>query len=189
MGRLGDPLDDGTLYGPLHSKVINNRNTILHLFWLLLCSNTQKGWCWQLPSNNCGRKGCRRNNWVWRKYHRKVVISFVDVYFFGPPVMRTCFREGNYVEPTIVTGLPHDAPVVHRWISTKGQKINLKNENRIWTVKVSQFFSCEWIPLSTPVKAADISNVKNWRVSQVSGMWTQMAHFDHSLRKTMRQSF
>ena len=22
MGRLGDPLDDGTLYGPLHSKVI-----------------------------------------------------------------------------------------------------------------------------------------------------------------------
>ena len=32
MGRLGDPLDDGTLYGPLHSKVINNRNTILHLF-------------------------------------------------------------------------------------------------------------------------------------------------------------
>ena len=21
MGRLGDPLDDGTLYGPLHSKV------------------------------------------------------------------------------------------------------------------------------------------------------------------------
>ena len=32
MGRLGDPLDDGTLYGPLHSKVINNRSTILHLF-------------------------------------------------------------------------------------------------------------------------------------------------------------
>jgi len=23
-------------------------------------------------------------------------------------------REGNYVEPTIVTGLPHDSPVVHR---------------------------------------------------------------------------
>ena len=25
MGRLGDPLDDGTLYGPLHSKVIINQ--------------------------------------------------------------------------------------------------------------------------------------------------------------------
>ena len=25
MGRLGDPLDDGTLYGPLHSKVIMNQ--------------------------------------------------------------------------------------------------------------------------------------------------------------------
>ena len=74
------------------------------------------------------------------------------VHFFGPPVMRTCFREGNYVEPTIVTGLPHDAPVVHRWISTKGQKIELKNENGMWTVKVSQLFSCESIPLSTPVK-------------------------------------
>lgn len=23
-------------------------------------------------------------------------------------------REGHYVEPTIVTGLPHDSPVVHR---------------------------------------------------------------------------
>ena len=23
-------------------------------------------------------------------------------------------REGNYVEPTIITGLPHDSPVVHR---------------------------------------------------------------------------
>ena len=37
MGRLGDPLDDGTLYGPLHSKVINNRNTILHLFFGCFC--------------------------------------------------------------------------------------------------------------------------------------------------------
>ncbi len=30
---------------------------------------------------------------------------------FGGKVME---REGNYVEPTIVTGLPHDSPVVHR---------------------------------------------------------------------------
>ena len=177
--------------GPFTAKWWTTETQFYIFFWLLLCSNTwpRKGWCWQLPSNNRGRKGCRRNNWVWRKYHRKVVISFVDLCYSGPPVMRTCFREGNYVEPTIVTGLPHDAPVVHRWISTKGQKIDLNNENRIWTVKISQFFSCECFPLPTPVKAADIIYVKNWRVSQVSGMWTQMAHFDQCLRKTTTQSF
>ena len=30
---------------------------------------------------------------------------------FGGKVIE---REGNFVEPTIITGLPHDAPVVHK---------------------------------------------------------------------------
>ena len=122
--------------GPFTAKWWTTETQVYIFFWLLLCSNTwpRKGWCWQLPSNNRGRKGCRRNNWVWRKYHRKVVISFVDVCFFGPPVIRTCFREGNYVEPTIVTGLPHDAPVVHRWISKKDKRLSwiMKTEFERW---------------------------------------------------------
>ena len=117
MGRLGDPLDDGTLYGPLHSKVINNRNTILHLFLaafvfqhltskrLVLTATFKQSRTQRLPEEQLSleeilSKGCY-------KFRGRV-------HFLGPPVMRTCFREGNYVEPTIVTGLPHDAPVVHR---------------------------------------------------------------------------
>jgi len=71
MGRLGDPLDDGTLYGPLHSKVgvDSYLQTIADV---------------------------------------KAAGGTIE---FGGNIIE---REGNYVEPTIVTGLPHDAPVVHR---------------------------------------------------------------------------
>ena len=116
MGRLGDPLDDGTLYGPLHSKVIIYKHYSTSFFGcfcvltlnfkrLVLTvtfkqSRTQRLLEEQLSLEEILSKGCY-------KFRGRV-------HFFGPPVMRTCFREGNYVEPTIVTGLPHDAPVVHR---------------------------------------------------------------------------
>jgi len=69
MTRLGDPLDDGTLYGPLHSKqsVINYQATI------------------------------------------KDAVAEGGKIEYGGNVIKD-----NYVEPTIVTGLAHDAAVVHR---------------------------------------------------------------------------
>jgi len=71
MGRLGDPLDDGTLFGPLHSKV--------------------------------GVSG----------YLKTIEDAKAEggIVEYGGHVIE---REGNYVEPTIVTGLAHDSPVVHR---------------------------------------------------------------------------
>ena len=72
MTRLGDPLDDGTLYGPLHNKV--------------------------------GVEG-----YLNTLEDAKKAGGSVE---FGGNVIE---REGNYVEPTIVTGLPHDADVVHRY--------------------------------------------------------------------------
>jgi len=69
MTRRGDPLDDGTLYGPLHSQqgVQGYLKTIE-------------------DAKNLG-----------------------GTVAYGGNVI-----EGNYVEPTIITGLPHDSPVVHR---------------------------------------------------------------------------
>jgi len=69
MTRLGDPLDDGTLYGPLHSQqsVHNYQQTI-----------------------------------------QDAVAAGGKIEFGGNHI------QGNYVEPTIVTGLKHDAEVVHR---------------------------------------------------------------------------
>merc|ERR1719468_1009461 len=71
MKRVGDPLDDGTLYGPLHSKV-----GLAGYLKTLEDAKTAGG-----------------------------VIEF------GGKVIE---REGNYVEPAIITGLPHDSDVVHR---------------------------------------------------------------------------
>merc|ERR1719397_1260554 len=71
LGRLGDPLDDGTLYGPLHSKV-------------------------------------GVNSYLQTIEDAKAAGGNIE---FGGNIID---REGNYVEPTIVTGLPHDSPVVHR---------------------------------------------------------------------------
>ena len=64
--RLGDPLDDGTLYGPMHSKV--------------------------------GLQGYQKTLAEVKELGGKIE--------FGGNVVE---REGNYVEPTIVTGLAHDA--------------------------------------------------------------------------------
>ena len=71
MTRKGDPLDDGTLYGPLHS---------------------QAGVDGYLKTLNDAKKA-----------GGKVV--------FGGNLIEGA---GNYVEPTIITDLPHDAEVVHR---------------------------------------------------------------------------
>jgi len=69
LARRGDPLDEGTLYGPLHSQQ--------------------------------GVQGYLTTIEDAKKLGGQVV--------FGGQVI-----EGNYVEPTIITGLPHDSPVVHR---------------------------------------------------------------------------
>merc|ERR1711973_890643 len=71
MKRIGDPLDDGTLYGPLHSKV-------------------------------------GVSNYLKTLEDAKAAGGVIE---FGGKVIE---REGNYVEPTIISGLPHDAEVVHR---------------------------------------------------------------------------
>jgi len=71
MKRKGDPMDEGTLYGPLHSQV--------------------------------GVAGYLKTLEDAKNAGGKVV--------FGGKIME---GEGNYVEPTIITDLPHDAEVVHR---------------------------------------------------------------------------
>ncbi|XP_063591115.1 alpha-aminoadipic semialdehyde dehydrogenase-like [Penaeus indicus] len=71
MPRLGDPLDDGVLYGPMHS---------------------QQGVDGYLAAV-------------------KEAVSLGGKVEFGGNVID---REGFFVEPAIVTGLPHDSPVVHR---------------------------------------------------------------------------
>jgi aldehyde dehydrogenase family 7 protein A1 len=71
LTRIGDPLDDGTLYGPMHSQV--------------------------------GIDG-------YKKTIEDAVKAGGKIEFGGKVIE----REGNYVEPTIITGLPHDADVVHR---------------------------------------------------------------------------
>ena len=71
MNKVGDPIDSGTLYGPLHSK------TSVDLYKAALDEAVKAG-------------------------------GKIE---FGGKVIE---REGNFVEPTIVTGLPHDAPVVQK---------------------------------------------------------------------------
>lgn len=71
--RIGDPLESGTLYGPLHSKV--------------------------------GVDGYLKT-----LEDAKAAGGVIE---YGGATIE---RAGNYVEPTIVTGLPHDAEVVHRYL-------------------------------------------------------------------------
>ena len=85
LQRLGDPLEDGTLYGPMHSKVgmdgyLNTLNEVKQL----------------------GGK-----------------IEF------GGNVID---REGNFVEPTIVTGLPHDASGLIKNPSVRNPHFKARNE-------------------------------------------------------------
>lgn len=71
FSRIGDPLEEGTLYGPMHSQV--------------------------------GVEG-------YKKTVEEAVALGGKIEFGGNVVA----REGNFVEPTIITGLPHDSPVVLR---------------------------------------------------------------------------
>merc|ERR1712168_1402830 len=71
MPRIGDPLDEGVLYGPMHS---------------------QQGVDGYLAT-------------------LKEAVALGGKVEFGGNVLD---HEGYYVEPTIVSGLPHDSPVVHR---------------------------------------------------------------------------
>ena len=71
MHKIGDPLDDGVLYGPMHSQVgIDGYLATL-----------------------------------------KEVKELGGTIEYGGNVIE---RDGYYVEPTIVSGLPHDSPVIHR---------------------------------------------------------------------------
>lgn len=72
MLRIGDPLDDETLYGPMHSKA-----------------------------------GVQ----AYKKTIADAKLLGGKVEFGGNTIDD---REGNFVEPTIISGLSHDADVVHR---------------------------------------------------------------------------
>merc|ERR1712168_796955 len=115
MGRLGDPLDDGTLYGPLHSKV-------------------------------------GVNSYLQTIEDAKAAGGNIE---FGGNVID---REGNYVEPTIVTGLPHDSPVVHRETFAPIVyllKCSSFDEGIGWNNEVEQ-------GLSSSIFTKDIGNVFQW---------------------------
>jgi aldehyde dehydrogenase family 7 protein A1 len=71
MKKVGDPLDAGTLYGPLHSPVSVD---------------------------------------LYKQAIKDAVAAGGKVEFGGNVIK----GEGNFVEPTIITGLAHDAAVVHR---------------------------------------------------------------------------
>jgi aldehyde dehydrogenase family 7 protein A1 len=71
MPRIGDPLDEETLYGPMHSKQgVEQYQTAL----------------------------------------KEAVASGGKIEFGG----KVIDRPGNFVEPTIVSGLAHDAKIVHK---------------------------------------------------------------------------
>lgn len=72
MSRIGDPLDAGTLYGPLHSKAAVDG---------------------------------------YMKTVEEAKALGGKLEFGGHTIDKD---GGNFVEPTIFTGLAHDAPVVHR---------------------------------------------------------------------------
>lgn len=115
MGRVGDPLDDGTLYGPMHSKA--------------------------------GVEG-----------YQKTIEEAVQLggkVEFGGNLME---REGNYVEATIITGLAHDSPVVHKETFAPilyVLKTSSVDEAISWNNEVEQ-------GLSSSLFTGDLGNVFKW---------------------------
>ncbi|XP_064097896.1 alpha-aminoadipic semialdehyde dehydrogenase-like [Macrobrachium nipponense] len=115
MPRVGDPLDDGVLYGPMHSQ-----QGIDGYLSAVKDAQAQGG---------------------------KIE--------FGGKVIE---REGNYVEPTIVTGLSHDAPVVHRETFAPivyVLKCSSVNEAIRWNNEVKQ-------GLSSSLFTQNLGNVFKW---------------------------
>jgi len=113
--KMGDPLEDGVLYGPMHSQqgVDAYLNTVAEAKKL---GGTVE----------CGGK-------------------VVD-------------REGFYVEPTIVTGLPHDSPVVHKETFAPivyAIKCDSLEQAIQWNNEVTQ-------GLSSSLFTQDIGNVFKW---------------------------
>jgi len=113
--KVGDPLEAGTLYGPMHSKhgVQQYLDTVEEI--------KKAG-----GTIECGGK--------------------------------TIDRPGNFVEPTIVTGLPHDSPIVHKEtfapivyiLKTKSMEEGIQ-----WNNEVKQ-------GLSSSLFTKDIGNVFRW---------------------------
>jgi len=115
MTRIGDPLDAGTLYGPLHSQ-----QGVESYLAAVEAAKLQGG------TIECGGK----------------VID----------------RPGYYVEPTIVTGLPHDAEIVHReTFAPIVYILKCKNleEAISWNNEVKQ-------GLSSSLFTKDVGNVFKW---------------------------
>jgi len=115
MGRVGDPLDETSLLGPMHSQVgVNGYLATL-----------------------------------------KEVKDLGGNIEFGGSVME---REGNYVEPTIVTGLPHNSPAVHKETFApilyilKAKDVE---EGISWNNEVEQ-------GLSSSIFTADLGNMFKW---------------------------
>lgn len=113
--RIGDPLDENTLYGPLHSEMaVNNyKNTIAQI----------------------------------KKLGGKV--------HYGGEVLN---KPGYYVEPTIITGLEHDSPVVHNECFAPivyVLKYKKFTEAIAWNNEVSQ-------GLSSSIFTKDISKIFHW---------------------------
>ena len=142
--------------GPFTAKWLTTEAQFYIFFWLLLCSNTwpRKGWRWQLPSNNRGRKGCRRDNWVWRKYYRKVVISFVDVCTFLDHLWwELVLGRATMWNPQLSQVFPMMPPWSTGEYPQKDKRLSWKMKRECERWRSVSFFSCECIPLSTPVKA------------------------------------
>jgi len=115
MGRVGDPLDETSLLGPMHSQV-------------------------------------GVNGYLATLQEVKDLGGNIE---FGGSVME---REGNYVEPTIVTGLPHNSPAVHKETFApilyilKAKDVE---EGISWNNEVEQ-------GLSSSIFTADLGNMFKW---------------------------
>ena len=115
MKRIGDPLDDGTLYGPLHSEqsIANYKQSI------------------------------------------EEAVKAGGKIEFGGNVLE---RDGNYVEPTIISGLSHDAGVVHKeTFAPIAYVLKCKNLDEAirWNNEVDQ-------GLSSSLFTKNLENVYKW---------------------------
>jgi len=115
VGRVGDPLDEGVLFGPMHSQVgVNGFLATLN--------------------------------------EVKELGGSIE---FGGNLMD---REGHYVEPTIVTGLAHDSPAVHKETFAPilyVLKASNVDEAISWNNEVEQ-------GLSSSIFTGDLGNMFKW---------------------------
>ncbi|XP_076443394.1 alpha-aminoadipic semialdehyde dehydrogenase-like [Babylonia areolata] len=113
--RIGDPLDEGVNFGPLHSP-----------------------------------QGVE----LFKQAVADAVAQGGKIEYGGKPID----RPGNFVEPTIISGLPHDSPVVHReTFAPIVYALKTKNleEAISWNNEVKQ-------GLSSSLFTRDLANVFQW---------------------------